>query len=95
MIDRAYNIVIKLGRSHRLSLVRLHENRSLFPDEIMWIKKQIINRLSEVCSCILLEPFLHQKSFEVDMLGFGVSLHASPSDFNTAVTTAWLQRNTW
>ena len=34
------------------------------------------------------ELFLHQKSDNVDKLGFSVFLHASPIDVNTAVTTS-------
>lgn len=33
---------------------------------------------------------LHQKSRDIDVLGFSVFLHASPTDFNTAV---WPQSN--
>lgn len=32
---------------------------------------------------------LPQKSYEVDMLGWSVFLHESPTDFNTAATTVW------
>ena len=32
-----------------------------------------------------LEALLHQGSCDIDLLGFSVFLHASPTDFNTAV----------
>lgn len=44
-----------------------------------------------MCFFQFLETFLHQKSYEVDMLAFSLFLRASPIDYCTAVTMVWRQ----
>ena len=35
-------------------------------------KKKVVNLLSDMCFFNFLEAFLHQKSFDIDILGFSV-----------------------
>ena len=51
----------------------------------------LVNLLSEVYAVIFCRLLVHQKSYDVDTLGFTVFFHASPIDFNPADTAVWHQ----
>ena len=71
-------------QSHQLYLVRPVPFGHNIISSVNHVRGTVVNSLSDVC--------LHQKSYNIDMLGFAVFIYASPLDSNTAAPTGWHQR---